>query len=67
MSNKREKLMRATISLDPADYRAMRELANETDVSTSRLIRQAMREFLGRYGDGGQPEFALRVGSRSNR
>jgi predicted transcriptional regulator len=48
-NRKKEKtLTRITISVDPDDYAGMERLAENSRVSTSWLIRQAMREFLER-------------------
>lgn len=48
-NRKKEKtLTRITISVDPDDYASMERLAENSRVSTSWLIRQAMREFLER-------------------
>lgn len=50
-NRKKEKtLTRITISVDPDDYAGMERLAENSRVSTSWLIRQAMREFLDRRG-----------------
>lgn len=61
------KLSRATISVDKADYEAMGQLADAMDVSASWLIRKAMREFLDRYGAHGQPELALKLADKNKR
>ena len=45
---KEKRLTRATISVDPDDYACMERLAENSRVSKSWLIRQAMREFLER-------------------
>lgn len=46
------KLVRVTISLDPADYAAFEALGDKAHLSRSWLIRKAMREFLERNLDG---------------
>lgn len=46
------KLVRVTISLDPADYAAFENLGEKSHLSRSWLIRKAMREFLDRNPDG---------------
>lgn len=52
-NRKKEKtLTRITISVDPDDYASMERLAENSRVSTSWLIRQAMREFLERLEGG---------------
>ncbi|MBP1151805.1 ribbon-helix-helix domain-containing protein [Methylocaldum sp. RMAD-M] len=52
-NRKKEKtLTRITISVDPDDYASMELLAENSRVSTSWLIRQAMREFLERLEGG---------------
>lgn len=59
-----QNLIRKTVSVSPDDYSSFKKLAKDTDVSVSWLLRQAMRDFLERYGEQGQPELALRLGSR---
>lgn len=52
-NRKKEKtLTRITISVDPDDYASMELLAENSRVSTSWLIRQAMHEFLERLEGG---------------
>jgi predicted transcriptional regulator len=52
-NRKKEKtLTRITISVDPDDYASMELLAENSRVSTSWLIRRAMREFLERREGG---------------
>ena len=60
MTGKR-RLIRATISLDGDDYMALGKLAQRMEVSASWLTRQAIREFLDKYGEHGQPELALQL------
>lgn len=60
----KKRLIRATISLDSDDYAALGELARQMEVSASWLTRQAIREFLDKYGDRGQPELALRLADK---
>lgn len=45
---KEKKLVRVTVSVDPDDYVSMEKLGTMSNLSTARLIRQAMREFLER-------------------
>jgi hypothetical protein len=59
-----KKLIRATISVHKEDYEAMGKLAEAMDVSASWLMRKAMREFLDRYGEQGQPELALDLANK---
>jgi hypothetical protein len=61
---KNKQLVRATFSLDEADQSALSDLANRMDVSSSWVVRQAIREFLEKYGDQGQPELALRLAAK---
>lgn len=63
MAGKR-RLKRATISVDSDDYAALGKLAQRMDVSASWLTRQAIREFLEKYGEHGQSELALRLADR---
>jgi hypothetical protein len=60
----RKRLIRATISLDRDDYAALGKLADRMDVSASWLTRQAIRDFLDKYGEHGQPELALRLADK---
>ncbi len=61
------KLIRATISVNKEDYESMAQLAESMDVSASWLMRKAMREFLDRYGEHGQPELALSLANKNKR
>lgn len=63
MTEKR-RLKRATISLDSDDYAALGKLARRMDVSASWLTRQAIRDFLDKYGEHGEPELALRLADK---
>ena len=60
----KKRLIRVTISVDRDDYTALGTLAERMEVSASRLIRQAIRDFLAKYGDHGQPELALRLANK---
>ena len=60
----KKRLVRATISLDKDDYSALTKLAHRMDVSASWLTRQAIRDFLDKYGQQGQPELALRLADK---
>lgn len=42
-------LRRVTLTVDPDDYSAIDELAKQSDVSASWLIRRSMKEFLDRH------------------
>jgi predicted transcriptional regulator len=64
MAARKKRLIRATISVDKDDYAAIGALAERMEVSSSWLIRQALREFLDKYGDQGQPELALRLADK---
>lgn len=61
---KKKRFMRATISLDKDDYAALRSLAQRMEVSASWLTRQAIRDFIDKYGAHGQPELALRLADK---
>ena len=54
-------LTRATTSLDSDDYTAIGKLAQRMEVSASWLTGQAIRDFLDRFGEHGEPEMALRI------
>ncbi len=60
----KKRLVRATISLDKNDYTALGKLAERMEVSASWLTRQAIRDFLDKYGERGQPELALRLADK---
>jgi metal-responsive CopG/Arc/MetJ family transcriptional regulator len=60
----KKRLVRATISLDKDDYAALGKLAERVEVSASWLTRQAIRDFLDKYGEHGQPELALRLATK---
>lgn len=60
----KKRLIRATMSLDKEDYVALGRVAVRMDVSSSWLVRQAIREFLEKYGTNGQPELALRLADK---
>lgn len=49
--NQKTTLTRITVSVDPSDYKQVEQLARSSGLSTAFLIRQAMKEFLERYGD----------------
>ena len=50
VARKRDKtLKRVTLTLDPDDYAAIDQLAHRSEVSSSWLIRRAVREFLERH------------------
>lgn len=50
VARKRDKtLKRVTLTLDPDDYAAIDRLAHRSEVSSSWLIRRAVREFLERH------------------
>ncbi len=48
MTNRKadSRLKRVTISVDPAIYERMEDMAKKTDLSTAWLIRKAMQEFM---------------------
>jgi metal-responsive CopG/Arc/MetJ family transcriptional regulator len=60
----KKRLIRATISLDKDDYTALGKLAQRMEVSASWLTRQAIRDFLDKYGEHGQPQLALRLADK---
>jgi len=60
----KKRLVRATISLDKDDYTTLGKLAERMEVSASWLTRQAIRDFLDKYGEHGQPELALRLADK---
>lgn len=64
MATSKKRLVRATFSLDKADYAVLGELADRMDVSSSWLVRQALRDFLDKYAEQGQPELALRLADK---
>ena len=58
------RLIRVTIGVDKDDYAEVGALAERMEISASWLIRQAIRDFLEKYGPHGQPELALRLADR---
>ena len=62
----KKRLARMTISVDKDDYAALGKLANQMKISAS-AIRQAIRDFLDKYGEQGQPELALRIADKQQR
>jgi metal-responsive CopG/Arc/MetJ family transcriptional regulator len=60
-------LVRVTISLDAGDYADLGGLSEESDVSRSRLIRQAIRQFLDDYRNKGKLELALTCPAKGDR
>lgn len=60
----KKRLARVTISVDKDDYAALGTLANQMEISASWLIRQAIRDFLDKYGEQSQPELALRIANK---
>lgn len=60
----KKRLARVTISVDKDDYAALGKLASQMEISAAWLIRQAIRDFLDKYGEQGQPELALRIANR---
>jgi predicted transcriptional regulator len=67
MAGGKKQLIRATISIDKEDYAAVAALAERMEVSSSWLVRQALRDFLDKYGEHGQPELALRLADKRKR
>lgn len=60
----REPLIRVTVSLDAKDYAALGALSEQTEISRSWLIRQAIRDLLERCRDREQPELPLWLARR---
>ena len=46
MSTRPRKAARLTVSLDASDYKALNLIADARDVSLSRVIRQAIKQFI---------------------
>lgn len=44
-------MKRITVTVDPDDYEAFDQLARNSDVTASWLIRRSMREFLQRHAN----------------
>ena len=64
MAASKKQLIRATFSVDKGDYASLGKLADRMDVSSSWLVRQALRDFLDKYGEQGQPELALQLADK---
>jgi predicted transcriptional regulator len=67
MAGGKKRFIRATISVDREDYAELGALAQRIEVSSSWLIRQALRDFLDKYREHGQPELALRLADKRKR
>ena len=52
-------MQRISLTLHPADLEFFDKMSKALDVSKSRLIRQAMREFREKYEGNDEPEAAL--------
>ena len=52
-------MQRISLTLHPADLEFFDKMSKALDVSKSRLIRQAMREFREKYEGSDEPEAAL--------
>ena len=63
----KQSLIRVTLSLDPNDYAELGALSEQTEISRSWLIRQAIRDLLERCRDRDQPELPLWLAQRKNR
>ena len=66
MSTK-QPLIRVTVSLDSKDYAELGALSEQTEISRSWLIRQAIRDLLERCRDREQPELPLWLAQRKGR
>lgn len=53
-------MKRKTVTVDPNDYTWFCQLAQQSDVTASRLVRRLMREFLDRHAKEGV--IALEIG-----
>ena len=52
------KVTRISVSLDDQDYRALREIADQNDVSAAWIIRRALADYLQDKPRGQGSEFA---------
>ena len=52
-------MQRISLTLHPVDLEFFDKMSKALDVSKSRLIRQAMREFREKYEGNGEPAAAL--------
>ncbi len=52
-------MKRITVTVDPEDYAAFDAISKSSDVTTSWLIRRAMREFLDQHGSGEEVRVVL--------
>lgn len=62
----KEPLIRVTVSLDSRDYAELGALSEQTEISRSWLIRQAIRDLLERCRDREQPELPLWLAQRKS-
>ena len=54
-------MQRISLTLHPVDLEFFEKMAKAADVSKSRLIRQAMREFREKYEGNDEPAAALGI------
>ena len=57
--SQKQPLIRVTVSLDSGDYAELGSLSEQTEISRSWLIRQAIRDLLRRCRDREQRELPL--------
>ena len=63
----KQPLIRVTVSLDSLDYAELGALSEQTGISRSWLIRQAIGDLLERCQDIEQPELPLMLAQRKRR
>ena len=65
--SQKQPLIRVTVSLDSQDYAELGALSEQTEISRSWLIRQAIKDLLERCRDREQPELPLWLAQRRSR
>ena len=63
----KQPLIRVTVSLDSQDYAELGSLSEQTEISRSWLIRQAIKDLLERCRDREQAELPLWLAQRRSR
>ena len=63
----KQPLIRVTVSVDSEDYAELGAISEQTEISRSWLIRQAIKDLLERCRDREQPELPLWLAQRRSR
>ena len=63
----KQPLIRVTVSVDSDDYAELGAISEQTEISRSWLVRQAIKDLLERCRDRDQPELPLWLAQRRGR